>query len=439
MDKGIRSRSHAISTDHTSLHTMISVSDAARFAEESISVKKFKSWWEIAIDYLVLGLLLLTLLSWTRVISAEASGLICVPLDSTISYSYYFAKYFNSRCGQEFDGKLLLYYPYLLFLQWVSLFLIQRAWLKVPAIKHKFESYYEILTEMYKIQPKVSINEHKHGDNQEYSSNNLPTFYYEITKENIAILRGKMLIMLSDKSYLFWVYVAKVVVLFITSLTYFCLLIYWTLSLNFTEADFHCQLTISFKRIDVLICHFSPAYLLYGIIVCNISLLFLILMLTFKGFCWMLYERGFLSGNICDCHSKLPGHMDLWFCMVLIKSHIKDDSVINNVVKTSFQHLPRQLEGKRVCYTKNDQHSSLRQTAVLQQNEECLSKNDIQKSYTLGQKYDRKEALSTELGLGLLSEIVMYDDAEDSVSHTQLGNYSNCYGHRSYVASLKRY
>ena len=128
---------------------MISVSDAARFAEESVAIKSFKPWWEIVIDYIILALLLITLLSWTRVISADASGLLCLPVEKTIDFSFNFAKYFNSRCAQEFNGKLLLYYPYLLFIQWMSLFLIQKAWLKVPVVTSKFDSYYDIFHEIY--------------------------------------------------------------------------------------------------------------------------------------------------------------------------------------------------------------------------------------------------------------------------------------------------
>ena len=34
---------------------MILVSDAARFAEESVATRKFKPWWNIILDYLILG------------------------------------------------------------------------------------------------------------------------------------------------------------------------------------------------------------------------------------------------------------------------------------------------------------------------------------------------------------------------------------------------
>ena len=94
---------------------MISLSDARRFSEESPAIKNFKPWWEIIIDYMLLALLLICLLAWARVTSLEASGLICVPMNTNVTYGFTEYRYANSRCSQEFETKLVLYYPYILF------------------------------------------------------------------------------------------------------------------------------------------------------------------------------------------------------------------------------------------------------------------------------------------------------------------------------------
>ena len=96
---------------------MISVSDAARFAEENVGTRKFKPWWNIILNYFIFGLLLLALFSWTKVILAETLDTIYEHIVPCFRYSLNLAKYFNSRCAQAFTEKLLIYYPYVLYAQ----------------------------------------------------------------------------------------------------------------------------------------------------------------------------------------------------------------------------------------------------------------------------------------------------------------------------------
>ena len=323
---------------------MISVSDASRFAEESVAIKSFKPWWEIVIDYIILALLLITLLSWTRVISADASGLLCLPVEKTVDFSFNFAKYFNSRCAQEFDGKLLLYYPYLLFVQWMSLFLIQKAWLKVPVVTSKFDSYYDIFHEIYSIQPKFKRDP--------YNLRMLPEFKYDKKQKRcIKVLHDKLMLLLTDRTYLVWVYVGKLAVLYTICLGYFCAMLYWSLSLDLFQTEFPCDLrnNSQFLEINILVCNFSPAFFLYGVVLVNIGLLTIILFVNFYGVYWVLTQRRFgdrndLFGNMTDYYAGLPGFKDLQFCVALMGGNVKDGNAMQEVLKACLKGNTQQFD-----------------------------------------------------------------------------------------------
>ena len=136
---------------------MISISDAARFSQENNITLKFKSWRETVLDYFILSLLILTIFSWAKVATADASDLLCIPIESNLGYSFNLAKYFNSRCSQVFENKMMLYYPYLLFVQWLLFSIVHKLWLKLPWVQNQFETFFEIFKELNIVQ--TSINE----------------------------------------------------------------------------------------------------------------------------------------------------------------------------------------------------------------------------------------------------------------------------------------
>jgi len=312
---------------------MLSVSDAARFSEENNSIKTFKPWWEILIDYLVFALLLFTLLSWTNVIGLDSHGLSCLPSNSNVTYSFNFVRYFNARCAQHFQGRLLLYYPYLIFFQCLTLFLLQHAWLKVPAVTTKFDSYHDIFNDMYDIRRKFRRDP--------YNLQMLPEFVYDHKQmRHIQILHDKLMLLLTDKTYLIIVYTAKLSASLILSISFTCILIYWLSVIDFYKIDFQCILKnqIPDPNLSLLACNFSPAYFLYGIILSNLALLTLMIVVEIYGFCWLFWQRNFVDkkdifGNMTDYYAGLPGYKDLQYCMALIKGNIKDGNMMQEVIK----------------------------------------------------------------------------------------------------------
>ena len=313
---------------------MISLSDASRFAEESPSIKKFKPWWEIVTDYVILAELLMTLLAWARVISVDASGLLCIPANDKVAFGFVESRYANTRCSQEFDDKLLLYYPYLLFFQWVLAFLVQRTWLKVPAVITKLDAFHDIFTEMCTITPKFRRNA--------YSLQMLPELKYEGENlDKVKVLHDKLMFLLTDKSYLVLIYSAKVIVLFVFSVFCMILMISWSSQINFLSADFACDLKQSTESIEFkdLYCNFAPAFFLYGILIANTVILVLIVIFSTRAMFWIYSQRRFaddtdIFGQMKENYMGLPGFKDLQFCMSLIRKNVRDGNIMFEVIKS---------------------------------------------------------------------------------------------------------
>lgn len=277
---------------------MISISDAARFSEESNATRKFKAWWETVIDYLILGLLIITLFSWSKVVTAEASGLICITTQSNIAYSYNLAKYLNSRCAQKFDDKAFIHFPYLLFMQWLILSVIQKLWLKLPMVQNRFETFIELFT---------SLKENESTPhNQAWST---------LTRNET----------LERNSILFILYTTKVITTTISSLIILCLLIAWTSTLKFFKTDFECHIPkINPPAVTSLVCNFQPAQYIYVTIMTNIMIQTTI---TFVG----LYASYFCVRRKWERHYKIDKSLrrmkafkDLCFCICFFKTSVQE-------------------------------------------------------------------------------------------------------------------
>ena len=295
---------------------MISVSDAARFTEESISTRKFKPWWEIVLDYLILAILLLTIFSWAKIISADASGLLCIPVNPTIRYNFNLAKYFNSRCAQEFERKLLLYYPYVLFVQWLVLSVLQKLWLKLPVVHKKFETFFDLLKDMRDTKEEKSCS----------GGNSTPV------EERLF---NKLILVLENKSYLIHIYTAKAALVLASSLCMFCLTITWATSLSFFQANFTCYLGGRvYTPVRHLACNFQPAQFLYVIIICNIVVQSSIVGLSGYIFYWVLDKHwGMQAGgnaSFVATFKKMGGYKDLNFYVGLAKTSVQEKSAIQD-------------------------------------------------------------------------------------------------------------
>lgn len=305
---------------------MISVSDAARFAEESISTKKFKGWWETILDNVILGLLLLTLFSWAKVISVEASGFLCIPIDPKVGYSFNLAKYFNTRCVQSFEQKLLLYYPYFIFVLWLLLFLVQRTWMKIPFVRCRLDSFHKLFTEMIKVSSKMkyrSINKtiakREMNEIDQISTSNCNEQLLEVA---ITEMRQHILMILDRQSLLLQCYITKNTIMLLIAACSSSFLVYWISTLDLFQANFHCHLDASetFTPLHNFTCNFPSAPFLYVIIFISIGLQNLIMFFSLYALYWMFSKR--TKKNILKCGlvlTKARGFSDLKYCLELFR------------------------------------------------------------------------------------------------------------------------
>ena len=326
---------------------MITLADATRFSEESPAIRNFKPWWEIIVDYMLLALLLISLLAWARVTSVEASGLICVPLNSNISYAYVEYRYADSRCSQEFETNLLLYYPYLLFLQWLITFLIQRAWLKVPVVMTKLDAFHNIFCEMCSITPSF------HRNKQSFRM--LPEIVYEDESyDQVKVVHDRLMFLLTEKSYLMRIYRAKVFILLTFSFIFATGVVYWLCQIQYPKADIPCNLSggANAREFKNLICNFSSAFFLYGVMWFNGFVLWLTMMFSCHALHWTFKQKSFadntgIFGQMIDLYTGLPGFNDLQFCMSLVRSNVRDGNITFEVIKSCLSQEARQLEAKQ--------------------------------------------------------------------------------------------
>ena len=325
---------------------MISLSDAKRFSEESPAIKNFKPWWEIIIDYMLLALLLICLLAWARVTSLEASGLVCVPIDANVTYGFTEYRYANSRCSQEFETKLVLYYPYLLFSQWLISFLVQRTWLKVPVVMTKLDAFHNIFYEMCLITPTFKRNKH--------SFCMLPEIIYEDESYNkVKVLHDKLMFLLTEKSYLLRIYRAKVLLFLGFSTAFVIGMVFWLYHIKIPKADIPCNLIgdENAREFNNLICNFSSAFFSYSAMCLNFILLCLVIAFSSYGFYWSITQSSFaehtgIFGQMIDLYTGLPGFNDLQFCMSLVRSNVRDGNITFEIIKSCLKQEARQLEEK---------------------------------------------------------------------------------------------
>ena len=325
---------------------MISLSDAKRFSEESPSIKNFKPWWEKIIDYMLLALLLICLLAWARVTSLQASGLVCVPMNANVTYGFTEYRYANSRCSQEFETKLVLYYPYLLFSQWLISFLVQRTWLKVPVVMTKLDAFHNIFYELCLITPTFKRNKH--------SFCMLPEIVYEDDSYNkVKVLHDKLMFLLTEKSYLLRIYRAKVLILLGFSTKFGIGMVFWLYHIYIPKADIPCNLNgnENARQFKNLICNFSSAFFLYSAMCLNLVLLCLVISFSSYGLYWSVTQSSFaehtgIFGQMIDLYTGLPGFNDLQFCMSLIRSNVRDGNMTFEIIKSCLKQEARQLEEK---------------------------------------------------------------------------------------------
>lgn len=334
---------------------MISLTDAARFTSDSHATRKFKPWWETMIGYLILSLLILTIFSWAKVVTAEASGLLCIPLDTKFGYSYNLAKYFNSKCAQQFENKILLHYPYLLFLQWLLLSICQKLWLKLPMVQNKFETFIELFKMLKEINSTITTTN---------------TLKNEIDR------------VFNEHSFLSIFYTVKEMLTTILSTFTFCLLTAWMTSLDFFKSDFKCSLTMSYSPASSLVCNLQPVQYIYITIISNVVILLCISLISFYACSYSLRSKWEKQHyKLSSSLKKLNAYKDLCFCVCFLKTSSQERQIILHALANYDTLQSKSIEYAVTGLESRDDHDVVKYVCdylglnILQSSEENPTKN----------------------------------------------------------------
>lgn len=300
---------------------------------EPYPVKFFKPWWDLLIDYVIMGLLLIALLTFTRVIFENDLGVTSIGVNQTLPY--WEARYVSAQCAHIFEGRYLVFYPYLLFVEWILLSIIHHGWFIFPAISSKMEHFHKIFHQMFQTQPKFYRNPNtlKMPNELKYDGEN---------REKIEILHNRFLYLLTSESFLTKVYQAKTYSLFLFSFFSTIMVIITPFrSLRSFSSNFPCvlpnntPLAFDFRNIS---CHFEPSFFIYGAIVGNCFITVTITIISLNGVIWTLrfiwlHRDHDITETISDYYGGLPGFEDFRFCIMLIEVNIRDGNVMFETIK----------------------------------------------------------------------------------------------------------
>jgi hypothetical protein len=115
---------------------MISLSDAIRLESGNPAVNTFKPWWEVWNDYTLNAFLMVVLFALAGVTISGTPGLTCLPTNTNItSLNYATNFYANAKCTTHVDGHLLIVFPYIIFAEWLILFVLHLSWFNLPDLK----------------------------------------------------------------------------------------------------------------------------------------------------------------------------------------------------------------------------------------------------------------------------------------------------------------
>lgn len=340
---------------------MIRYGDVVNFGG---SYNKFKPWWEKLFDLYLIGMFLVSMIAWNKS-NSEASGMICLPLDGGAdSIGIAESRYLISNCQHETYIALIVFYPYVVIVEWFILFALQNSWIIIPAVSSKFNSLTSILDELDKIEYFFIKSDIYHGV--------LPLINFNQESWNqMKVIHDKLTFILMEKSLISKAYIWKTSIL--TSVLVFCFLSSgaWLGILEFSSterlsSDFTCTTTISGDNVrisevdinndnltdkfvilnpaDVLsaVCTLASSLHFYGIMIFHIILLIFMLLNSLYSLYWFhtslreafkAKDNEGMFGNSKDYYKGLPGCNDLVFCVSLLNSNVKEGQLRFQILK----------------------------------------------------------------------------------------------------------
>lgn len=336
---------------------MISLSDAVRLESNNPAVNTFKPWWEVAVDYTLNVFLLVVLFALAGVTLSGTPGLVCLPVDNNLtSFNYATNLYVNAKCTTHVDGHVLIIFPYILFAQWILLFVLHLSWFNLPALKAFLSSSFDtfkVLKEVNETRPRtrrvpgkrvvVSEEDQSARTAQDSMSEDDDDPSCE-TGRNVRLvyLVDSLQYLLQFKYNLVNVYAAKSLITCSLTIIITASITFWLVTFRW-RAAFSCDLRGTIPPpYDVSECSFAAAPYVYSIMILNVVFAIFLCIFNFCALAWLV--KFYLSFNRYMTHWKgkhplkdKPGFYDYFFCVKLLKSNTSEGAAVFKTMELAFE------------------------------------------------------------------------------------------------------
>jgi hypothetical protein len=289
---------------------MISLSDAIRLESGNPAVNTFKPWWEVWVDYTLNAFLLVVLFALAGVTISGTPGLTCLPVNTNItSLNYATNFYANAKCTTHVDGHILIVFPYIIFAQWLILFVLHLSWFNLPDLKAFLASSFDTFQVLKQegnptILAKKRSNKHlgmkKTPSKPKDPSNLLPDLEGDDDDDDLLKSdRDARLVYLVDllqyllqfRYHLVFLYTIKSIATFVLTTLLSAGLISWLVAFQWRTAftcDLHGSLPPPFDHNS---CSFPAAPYVYSIMILNVIFTILLGMFNLRALFWLVKFR----------------------------------------------------------------------------------------------------------------------------------------------------
>lgn len=333
---------------------MISLSDAIRLESNNPAVNTFKPWWEVAVDYTLNVFLLVVLFALAGVTLSGTPGLVCLPKNNNLtSFNYATNLYVNAKCTTHVDGNVLIVFPYIIFAQWLLLFVLHLSWFNLPAMKAFLSSSFDtftVLKEVGETRPrtrKLQVKKPEPAD--QIDQDGQDSMSEDDDNPSSETGRNARLVYLVDwlqyllqfKYNLVNMYTAKSLAICVFTFIIATGITVWLVAFRW-RAAFSCNLQgILPPPYDLSECSFAAAPYVYSMMILNVIFAIFICLFNFCALAWLAKFR--LSFSLYMRHWKgkhplrdKPGFYDYFFCVMLLKSNTSEGHTVYETMELAF-------------------------------------------------------------------------------------------------------
>lgn len=337
---------------------MISLSDAIRLESNNAAVNTFKPWWDVAVDYTLNGFLLVVLFAMAGTTLSGTPGLECLPENHNItSFNYPMSRYINAKCTTHVDGNILVIFPYIIFVQWLLLFVLHISWFNLPAVKSFLSSTFDsfnLLKQLDESRMRAKKKSAKRaGSSQQDQSNTADQEGLTDNDENdpstetgrnlrLVYLVDWLQYLLQFKYHLVNLYAMKSLATVALTVVIAISITTWLVTFEW-KASFTCDLGRDVPLpYDYNACSFAAAPYMYSMMVINVVFAVLLFAFNLRALLWLTnfriaFSRYFTSWNNVHPLKEKPGFYDYFFCAMLFKSNSSEGQVVFKTMELAFK------------------------------------------------------------------------------------------------------